>query len=123
MSPNIFSVSKTSKSAGRDTSSMATESTYMCDSLTSEYSFATRVTTSRHRREQSSTLALSTEVTLQRREGASLKNTRAKRSISPLLERMGVKAERVAAGAFGFRGGAGRKKRPKQAPYNNIRSL
>ena len=67
MSPNRFSVTITSKSAGRETSCIAALSTSRCSSGTSGNSSAcTRVTVSRHSREVSSTLALSTLVTLVR---------------------------------------------------------
>ena len=83
MSPNRFSVTITSKSAGRETSCIAALSTSRWSSGTSGNSSAcTRVTVSRHRREVSSTLALSTLVTFVR----ALRNaTRAIRSISPTL--------------------------------------
>ena len=81
MSPNMFSVSRTSKSAGRDTSCIAALSTSMCSSGISSPS-ATRSTVFRHRREVSRMFALSTLVTFLR---ASRKATRAMRSISPTL--------------------------------------
>src|SRR5581483_2335628 len=62
ISPNRFSVRITSKGRGSVTKCMAQESTYMCSSLTSVYSRATRLTTSRQSCEVSSTLALSTDV-------------------------------------------------------------
>ena len=80
MSPNRFSVTITSKSAGRDTSCMAALSTSRWSSGTSGNSSArTRVTVSRHSREVSRTLALSTLVTRLRLD---VKATRAIRSIS-----------------------------------------
>ena len=83
MSPNRFSVTITSKSAGRETSCIAALSTSRWSSGTSGNSSAcTRVTVSRHSRDVSSTFALSTLVTLVR---ALSKPTRAIRSISPTL--------------------------------------
>ena len=64
MSPNMFSVTMTSKSLGRATSCIAALSTSMWSSSIAGCSAATSRTTSRHSRELSSTLALSTEVTL-----------------------------------------------------------
>ena len=64
MSPNMFSVTTTSKNAGRLMSCIAVLSTSMSSSVTSGYSASCRrCTTSRHMREVSSTLALSTLVT------------------------------------------------------------
>ena len=83
MSPNMFSATITSKWRGWATSCMAALSTSMCSSRTFGYSLEwTLVTTSRHRREVSSTLALSTLVT---RASAASKATRAMRSTSPTL--------------------------------------
>lgn len=67
MSPNRFSVRITSNWLGSRTIYMAALSTYMWSSSTSGYSSATAQTVFRHRRELSSTLALSTEVTRLRR--------------------------------------------------------
>ena len=68
ISPNMFSVTITSKSRGRFKRCMAAASTSMCSKLTSGNSAGMmRSTTERHRREVSSTLALSTEVSLRRR--------------------------------------------------------
>ena len=59
----MFSVTSTSKSAGRRMRCMAAASTSMCSSATSGNSARTiSVATSRHRREVSSTFALSMEV-------------------------------------------------------------
>ncbi len=64
MSPKRFSVSSTSKLAGALTSCIAALSTSRCSSCTPVNSRAcTLMTTSRHRREVSSTFALSTLVT------------------------------------------------------------
>ena len=63
MSPNMFSVTMTSKEVGDRTRRMAHESTSWCSSCTSGYSRRTSTLTCRHRRDDSSTLALSTEVT------------------------------------------------------------
>ena len=72
MSPNMFSVTITSKSRGRRSRCMAAASTNMCSKLTSGNSAGSmRSTTERHSREVSSTLALSTEVSLRRRVRAS----------------------------------------------------
>ena len=68
MSPNMFSVTMTSKSAGLRIRCIAQASTSMCDSATSGNSCCiTRSVTSRHSREVSSTLALSTEESFLRR--------------------------------------------------------
>ena len=61
ISPNMLPVSITSNCLGARTNCMAALSTYMCVSSMSGYSFATSLTTSRHRMLVSSTLALSTE--------------------------------------------------------------
>ena len=83
MSPNMFSVTTTSKSAGRRTSCMAQLSTSWCSSWQSGNSaFTTRSATSRQSREVSSTLALSTLVIFLRRPRASRPATRTTRSIS-----------------------------------------
>ena len=81
MSPNMFSVSSTSNSDGRETSCMAALSTSMCSSGVTSPS-ATRSTVLRQRREVSRMFALSTLVTFRR---ASRNATRAMRSISPTL--------------------------------------
>ena len=79
----MFSVRITSKSAGRLIRNMAAASTYMCSSSTRGNSVAkTRATVSRHSREVSSTLALSTDETLPRRAVASRPARRETRSIS-----------------------------------------
>ncbi|MNR13135.1 hypothetical protein D3C85_1295230 [compost metagenome] len=83
MSPNMFSVRMTSYSRGLRIRCMAMESTRACSRVICGYSSAwMRVTTSRHRRLVSMTLALSTEVTLPRRWPAAWKAARATRSIS-----------------------------------------
>ena len=84
MSPNMFSVTITSKSAGRETSCIAALSTSRWSSSTSGYSPATPLTTSRQSREVSSTLALSTDVTRPAASAAARprRPTRAIRSIS-----------------------------------------
>jgi hypothetical protein len=79
MSPNMFSVRITSKSAGRETSCIAALSTSMCSRGVS-CSPATRSTTLRHSRDVSRTFALSTLVTFLR---ANSNATRAIRSTSP----------------------------------------
>ncbi len=80
MSPNMFSVTITSKWRGAATSRMAAASTSRCSSSMCGNSSAwIRVTTERHRRLVSSTLALSTLVT---RDFAAWKPVRAIRSIS-----------------------------------------
>jgi len=80
MSPNMFSVSSTSKWRGLAISCIAALSTSMCSSSTCGYSRScTPLTTSRHSRDVSSTLALSTLVTFL---CAALKAVRATRSIS-----------------------------------------
>jgi hypothetical protein len=80
MSPNMFSVRITSKSAGRETSCIAALSTSRCSRTAS--GGADAVTISLQNRLVSSTLALSTLVTLLR---AALKATRAMRSISGVV--------------------------------------
>ena len=67
MSPNMFSVSSTSKSRGRRIRCMAAESTSMCSMLTSGNSAFTTRSLTRHGREVSSTLDLSMETMLLRR--------------------------------------------------------
>ena len=80
MSPNMFSVTMTSKCRGAATSFIAALSTSRCSSsMLGNSAACTSRTTSRHRRLVSSTLALSTLVT---RERAAPKATRAMRSIS-----------------------------------------
>ena len=85
MSPNMFSVSTTSKAAGFEISCIAALSTSRCSSRTSGWSRATCSTVSRHRREVSRMFALSTEVTRPRLDGdAAIPNARrAMRSTSP----------------------------------------
>ena len=85
MSPKMLPVTITSNCLGARTSCIAALSTYMCESATSGYSRPSRVTTSRHRIEVSSTLALSTEHSLRPRARAVSKPTRAMRSISGTL--------------------------------------
>jgi hypothetical protein len=64
MSPNMFSETITSKWLGLETSCIAALSTSTCSSSRCGNSSAwTRTTTSRQRREDSSTFALSTDVT------------------------------------------------------------
>ena len=83
MSPNMFSVTTTSKSAGRLISCMAVLSTNRSSICTSGYSSSPmRCTISRHMRLVSSTLALSTLVTLPRRLRAASNAWRAMRSTS-----------------------------------------
>ena len=84
MSPNMFSVRITSKRDGSETSCIAALSTSRWSSSTSANSGATPSTVSRHRREVSSTLALSTDVTrgCSARARALSNATRAMRSIS-----------------------------------------
>ena len=83
ISPNMFSVTTTSKSAGRLMSCIAVLSTSRSSSSTSGYSSSwTRWTISRHMREVSSTLRLSTLVTLFLRLRAASKAWRAMRSTS-----------------------------------------
>ena len=69
----MFSVTITSNSAGRLTSCIAALSTRMWSRAISGWRVPTSLTTSRHRREVSRTLALSTEVTLPRRPAAAWK--------------------------------------------------
>ncbi len=91
MSPNMFSVTITSKSAGRLKRCIAAASTSRCSTASSGNSSRnTRVATSRHSRDVSSTLALSTDVTLRRRPIASLPATRQTRSISAARVLAGV---------------------------------
>ena len=83
MSPNIFSVTMTSKSHGLRKRCMAAESTSMCSTVTSGNSAGMmRFTVARHSREVSRTLALSTEVSFLRRPRAKLAASRTTRSIS-----------------------------------------
>jgi hypothetical protein len=82
MSPNRFSVTMTSKSAGRRISSMAHESTSWWLRRTSGYSTAISSVTRRQSREVASTFALSTWVTAPRRVRASSKARRTIRLIS-----------------------------------------
>ena len=85
MSPNMLLVTTTSNWLGRRTSCMAALSTSMSLSCTSGYSSPMRCTVSRHRREVSSTFALSMEITFLRRLRAASKAARAMRSISITL--------------------------------------
>ena len=83
MSPNMFSVTMTSKSAGRRIRNMAQASTRMCSSLMCGNSFFTSCSvTDRHSREVSSTLALSTEVSLPLRFSANWQARRTTRRTS-----------------------------------------
>ena len=83
MSPNMFSVTMTSKSAGRLMRCIAHASTRRCSSETSGNSSAiTRVVTRRQSRDVSSTLALSTDVTFPRRPRAIVAATRTTRATS-----------------------------------------
>ena len=85
ISPNIFEVRITSNWPGLRTSCMAQLSTYKWFSSTSGYSCATLSTVARHRRELSSTLALSTLHSFRERFCAMENATRAMRSISGTL--------------------------------------
>jgi hypothetical protein len=86
MSPNMFSVTITSKSAGRRSRCMAQASTSTCSIWTSGNSSAvTRLVTARQRRDVSSTFALSTEVSRPRRARASAAAARTTRSISAVV--------------------------------------
>ena len=82
MSPNVFSVTRTSNWDGFATSCMAQLSTSMSSPSTSGYSSFRRWFTSRHSREVSSTFALSTEVTMPSRRPAASYAQRMTRSIS-----------------------------------------
>src|SRR4051794_15269694 len=85
MSPNMFSVRITSKWRGAETSCIAALSTRTCSSSTwGNSSACTRLTTSRHSRLVSRTLALSTLATFVR---AAPNAVRAMRSISPTVYR------------------------------------
>ena len=84
MSPNMFSVTTTSKSAGRSSRYIAIASTSRCSTSSCGNSSATtRVVTSRHRRDVSSTLALSTDVNRPLRSVARRHADLTTRSISP----------------------------------------
>ncbi len=86
MSPNMFSVTITSYSRGFASRCIAIESTSWCSRVTSgNSSRARRSVVSRHSREVSSTLALSTEVSLPRRARARVQACRTTRSISATL--------------------------------------
>ncbi len=82
MSPNMFSVTMTSKVDGRRMRCMAQASTSRFSKAMSGNSVATRTAVSRQRRLLSRTFALSTEVTCLRRPAASRKAARTTRSIS-----------------------------------------
>ena len=82
MSPNRFSVTSTSNSAGRFTRSIAHESTSWWLSSTSGKSAATSSATCRHSRDVARTFALSTLVTRLRRVRASSNASRTIRAIS-----------------------------------------
>ena len=82
MSPKVFSVTSTSNCAGLAMSCIAALSTYMSSRRTSGYSAAMLCATSRHMRDVSSTLALSTECTTPRRRRAASKAQRTTRSTS-----------------------------------------
>ncbi len=83
MSPNRFSVTRTSKAAGVFASSIAAESTSRCSRATSGNSVRTSSVTFRHSRDVASTLALSTWVTFARRVRASSNASVTMRRISP----------------------------------------
>ncbi len=85
MSPNVFSVTRVSNCVGRCTSAIAQLSTRMCSSVTSGYSLATWVTTSRQSCDTTRTLTLSTDVSRRRRLRATSKAARATRSISRVV--------------------------------------
>ena len=72
MSPKVFSDTITSKLAGRWTNCMAQASTSTCSICTLGYSGERRVATCRQSREDSRTLALSTDANLPRRPWAKL---------------------------------------------------
>ena len=97
----MFSVSTTSKSAGREISCIAALSTSRCSSRTPGWSRATRSTVSRHRREVSRMFALSTEVTRPRRAGDGRHAERQLGDPLDLLDRVdaGVVGDAVAAAA------------------------
>jgi hypothetical protein len=82
MSPNILPVTTTSKSPGRLIRYIAIASTRMSSYSTSGNSWATSCATSRQTREEASTFALSTLVSLPRRCCARRKPTRRTRAIS-----------------------------------------
>jgi len=82
MSPNRFSVTRTSKPAGHLARVMAAESTSRCSSSTSGKSACTSSVTLRQRRLVARTFALSTWVTLRRRVRASSKASVTIRRIS-----------------------------------------
>ena len=82
MSPNMFSVTMTSKMPGEVMSCIAQESTRRCSNSTSGNSAWTSLTTARQRRLEARTLALSTLVTRLRRPRASSKASRAIRTTS-----------------------------------------
>ena len=82
MSPKMLPITITSYRVGCVTRSIAHESTSWWSSSTSGYSLPTSLATSRHSRLDSSTLALSTDVSFLRRVRASSKPTRRMRSIS-----------------------------------------
>ena len=82
MSPKRFSVTITSKPAGRSQSFIVMLSTSWCSSCTSGKSSAISSASSRQSRELSSTFALSTLVRCPRRSRASRKPVRRMRLIS-----------------------------------------
>ena len=82
MSPNRFPVTITSNCFGARTSCIAALSTYMCESATCGYCFATSLTISRHKRLVSSTFSLSTEQSFLPRFIAAANPTSAIRRIS-----------------------------------------
>src|SRR5665647_2870846 len=84
-SPNRFSVAITSNCLGSRMNCMAQLSTSMWRSSTSGWRSATRIATARHRRELSSTLALSTECTNLRRPSATVNAYSTSRSTSASL--------------------------------------
>ena len=82
MSPNMFSVTTTSSVAGLVTSRMAAVSTSMWSSATSGFRPPISVAICRHSRDDSSTFALSTEVTFFLRAFASRNASSTTRRIS-----------------------------------------
>ena len=93
MSPKRLPDSTTSNCFGLVASSSAQASTYWCSRVTPGCRAPTSVTTSRQRREVSSTFALSTDVTRDRRTAALSKATSAMRSISGREYRMVLNAD------------------------------
>ena len=85
MSPKVFSATITSKRLGVRTSCIAAVSTSTWSSSMSGYSSPISIAISRHSREDSSTLALSTDVSFFRRIRASSKPTRSTRVMNSSL--------------------------------------